>query len=151
MKTIFYLIAIVLTSCDPPIYSHIYRNNADHHLYYYRASSSEFDFIYPDTTIRHQEVDPNYIRGIRPRTSVNIGGFGTVEEYFQEFLPKDTLSVYFFHPDTLKKYPWETIRKDYNILKRYDLSIQDMQMLDYEVVYPPTEAMKDIKMYPPYE
>ena len=86
---------------------------------------------------------------IRSGSYVNVGGFGKVEEIFK-YLPKDTLSVYFFHPDTLAKYPWETIRKEYNILKRYDLSIEDMQLLDYEIAYPPTEMMKDIKMYPPY-
>jgi hypothetical protein len=58
--------------------------------------------------------------------------------------------------DTLNKYPWETIRQEYNILVRYDLSLQDMNMLrnrngDTEIQYPPDSRMRDMKMYPPYE
>ncbi|GHT56308.1 hypothetical protein AGMMS50233_07830 [Endomicrobiia bacterium] len=38
-----------------------------------------------------------------------------------------------------------------NILQRYDINLQDMINLNWEISYPPTEAMKDITMYPPYE
>jgi hypothetical protein len=71
-------------------------------------------------------------------------------------LDADTLSVYIFHADTLQKYTWEQIREDYKILKRYDLGINDIILLKNEygfpvIPYPPTEAMKNMKMYPPYE
>ena len=152
MKTLFYLstIVLLLNSCDPAVYKEIYRNNTDYTLHFYIADSPEIEFLYPDTIIAVNEVkfgEPS--ASIRSGSYVNVGGFGKVEEIFK-YLPKDTLSVYFFHPDTLAKYPWETIRKEYNILKRSDLSIEDMQLLDYEIAYPPTEMMKDIKMYPPY-
>jgi len=45
----------------------------------------------------------------------------------------------------------ETIREEYKVLKRYDLSIEDIQLLNYEIPYPPTEVMRGMRMYPPYE
>ena len=47
--------------------------------------------------------------------------------------------------------PWETVREDYIILQRYDLSIAELEKLNWTIYYPPAEAMKDIYMYPPYE
>jgi hypothetical protein len=66
-------------------------------------------------------------------------------------LPLDTLSVFIFHADTLDKYTWEEVRDNYKILVRYDLSLQNLQLLNYTITYPPDERMKNMKMYPPYE
>ena len=41
-------------------------------------------------------------------------------------MPNDTLSFFFFHVDTVRKYPLEILQKDYKILRRYDLSSQDI-------------------------
>jgi len=38
----------------------------------------------------------------------------------------------------------------YSALKRYDLTLEDLQRLDWKITYPPTEAMKDVKQWPPY-
>ena len=61
------------------------------------------------------------------------------------------MSIYLFDAETVDNTPWETIREEYKVLKRYDLSLEDIQFLDYEISYPPTEQMKDMRMYPPYE
>jgi hypothetical protein len=57
------------------------------------------------------------------------------EDTFRE-MPSDTLSLYVFHPDTLNVYDWPTIRNRYKILKRYDLSIEDLQRADFTISYP---------------
>ena len=54
------------------------------------------------------------------------------------------------------KYDWKDVRENYRILKRYDLSIKDLTILENSrgipvIVYPPSEIMKGMKMYPPYE
>ena len=36
------------------------------------------------------------------------------------------------------------------IIQRYDISLQDLQCLNWMLTYPPSENMKDIKMWPPY-
>ncbi|NWO28348.1 hypothetical protein [Capnocytophaga sp. oral taxon 903] len=65
-------------------------------------------------------------------------------------LPKDTLSIFIFSSDTLNKYSWEEVRRDYKILKRYDLSYEDCVRLNFIVPYPPTPEMSRMKMYPKY-
>jgi hypothetical protein len=55
----------------------------------------------------------------------------------------------------LDAYTWEhessqTIIDNYLVLQRYDLGLEDIQKLGWSLPFPPTEAMKDMKMYPPY-
>lgn len=59
--------------------------------------------------------------------------------------------AFFLDKDVVDNVPWETVREDYMILQRYDLSIADLEKLNWTIYYQPTEAMKDIYMYPPYE
>lgn len=62
----------------------------------------------------------------------------------------DTLSFVIVSVDTLNKYSWDEIRSSYNILQRYDLSRNDLRLLDATIHYPPTETMRNMKMYPAY-
>jgi hypothetical protein len=111
---------------------------------YYDFSPS----AYPDTTlpinnyIGMSKVEPNEKQLVWE--SVN-------REDLVKSLPLDTLSVFIFHADTLNKYTWAEVRNGYKILKRYDLSLQNLQLLNYTIPYPPSEKMKNMKMYPPYE
>ena len=67
-------------------------------------------------------------------------------------LPHDTLSVFVLHADTVRQYSWEQICADNNIVVRYDLSKKDVQRFKNHIVpFPPTEAMRNMKMWPPYE
>ena len=56
----------------------------------------------------------------------------------------DSLRVYIFDALVLEQ------ELKYKTLKRYDLTLEDLRKLDWTIVYPPTEAMKDIIQYPPY-
>jgi len=105
---------------------------------------------YPDTTL---PIDPNKanIGGVPPYTKQVIYMNGVSYEKMIKSLPKDTLSYFLILEDTLLMYDWEEIRRDYKILKRYDLSLQDLKRLNYTIPYPPDDRMKDMKMYPPYE
>lgn len=60
----------------------------------------------------------------------------------------DTLSIYIFSRPSYKNTPWEILRSNYMVLKRYDLSIADLKKLNYKVPYPPTIEMAGMKMYP---
>lgn len=44
-----------------------------------------------------------------------------------------------------------SIDNHYPVLVRYDLTVSDLERLDYYIEYPPTEQMSVIHMYPPYE
>ena len=63
----------------------------------------------------------------------------------------NTLCLFVFDTDTFNTYSWEEIQDDYKILKRYDLSPQDLKALGRKISYPPDERMKNMKMYPPYK
>lgn len=62
----------------------------------------------------------------------------------------DTLMVFVFNEDTLNRYGLEYARKNYLVQQRYDLSLDDVKRLNWQLFFPPTEAMRDIKMWPPY-
>lgn len=123
-------------------------NNFDKDISYYFAFGGEGGIIYPDTIL------PILLTPPFPRAQKGQSGFydcNCTEEEIFEFIASDTLSLYIFHPDTLLKYDWQQIVDDYNILKRYDLSLGDLEALDFEIPYPPEESMQGMKMYPAFE
>ena len=79
--------------------------------------------------------------------------FGKITTTYKDFIQSygsDTIIIFIFNADTLSKYTWDEVRADYKILKRYDISWQEMEATKGKIYYPPTEAMKDIKQWPPY-
>ena len=75
---------------------------------------------------------------------------GCIENVFKREGYTDTVFVYVFDAELIENTSWEVIARDYLVLKRYDLTLKDLQRLDWEITYPPTEIMKDVKQYPPY-
>ena len=74
-----------------------------------------------------------------------------LEKVFKRDGYTDTVFVYIFDATIVENTSWDVIAKDYLVLKRYDLTLDDLQRLDWKITYPPTEAMKDVKQFPPYE
>ena len=79
-------------------------------------------------------------------------GSGTtcIEDIFKREGYTDTIFVYVFDAAVVENTPWEVVTRDYLVLKRYDLTLENLQRLDWKITYPPTEAMKNVKQYPPY-
>jgi len=140
-------------------------NNADHDIYvsyglgadYKWLGFHESDFFppYPDTSM----IDYVPEHQFEMINSKDTGGFDDdfpIEELFEEHLPADTLSIYIFHADTIANQSWDRIRDEYMVLKRYDLSLEDIKSLDKAdrgipqrtITYPPSEEMDDMRMYP---
>ncbi|GHT78968.1 hypothetical protein AGMMS50262_22190 [Bacteroidia bacterium] len=160
MKTfiINILILFVFTSCChyPTNYSLFITNNSVDALgcYYYLVwEGGKEGIVYPDTTL--VSLRTNEVIGIKAgQTFHDSRPLSPITEWISS-LPHDTLSVFFFSKDTLNAYSWEEIKLGYKILQRYDLSIEDINLLynKYgvpEIPYPPSEVMRDMKMYPPY-
>lgn len=101
---------------------------------------------YPDTTL--PTVKP-VLMHIRPQSSFNLYSRKPYEEVIAN-LPADTLSIYIFSKSVYKDTLWSNVHGRYLVLKRYDFSLEDLKKLNWEVVYPPTPEMKDIKQYPAY-
>ncbi|UZD37510.1 hypothetical protein OL230_06490 [Capnocytophaga ochracea] len=150
-KVLVTSIFLFFLSCIPkmdiiyPIY--IY-NNSEKPIGFYIPAGGEYGLPYPDTLLPNTD---NYIynREIRPKKHLQQDSWRKWKDVLKSF-PKDTLSIFIFSTDTLNKYSWEEVRRDYKILRRYDLSIQDLELLDYKVYYPPTPTMSRMKMYPKY-
>ena len=110
-----------------------------------------FTYSYPSPVKNPQfhKVISNSIN----RTGLRILSGDCYEELFHSKIsfPNDTLIVNIFDEEVLESNAWEDIGNNYMVLQRYDLSLQDLQQLNWQISYPPTEAMKDMKMYPPYE
>lgn len=154
MKTLFFKIGIfsflLLTFIACPNVEHIkdyfiIRNNSERELLVYLGISetSMGGTLYPDTIV--MEIRGNALAGpVKPN--------GYLTYAYTRSIHTDTLCFFIFDVDTLEKYSWEEIRSGYKILQRYDLDVTDeaMRKLNFEISYPPAEAMKHIKMYPPY-
>ena len=119
-------------------------NNSGKSIFYYLgvAPPSQGGFIYPDTSIY---LDSNErLRG--PVLPNSISSFS-----YRNNNNADTICLFIFDADTVKKYSWEEVRRGYKILQRYDMSKEDLKFIDCNFIYPPSEKMKDIKMFPPYK
>lgn len=103
------------------------------------------DTLLPDikTTARLKSIAKDVTR--------DVGMEGTTwKKKFKEF-GIDTMRIFILSADTVAKYKWEVIQKDYNILQRYDVSYKDLDKRHEPLYYPPTDAMKNIRMWPPYD
>jgi hypothetical protein len=147
---------------ETPTYNWFIENKSNHDINFFLAlgiHSLEYIFTeYPDTILPNQYISKDsidiykIISGTKQLIYISINK--KWEDCIKE-LSADTLSVYIFHTDTLQKYTWEEVRQDYKILRRYDLSSDDITSLRIKngapvITYPPDDRMKNMKMYPPY-
>jgi hypothetical protein len=129
---------------DYPLYV---QNNAEHSIKVYVNNDAGYKALYPDTVIADfKERLTMEIRGGEKKSVA--GGSARWESVFEVSVLSDTLSLFILHQDTLSKYPWQEIRKGYRILKRYDLTLEDLKRLDFNIPYPPDSRMNGVKMYP---
>lgn len=144
---LFCSILLLLTKCRDDGLSrsfHFYNNSGKPVCYYIPLFNSLY---YPDTVLPIKKPE---LYEINKQLHFSFGEGNLHEDALFAKLPADTLSIYFFDPDTLAKYDWSVIRQEYKILVRYDLSHADLKKLEWRFYYPPTEAMKNMKMYPEY-
>ena len=121
---------------------------------------------YPDTTIEgHLEwndVERRYhdyrVKAYRQNKEPLHSIWDSYEEMFEgdeygyKDYPNDTMMVFVFDADIIGKRIPDSFRDSLLLqeafMARYDLSLQDLQRLNWTLSYPPTENMKTIKMWP---
>lgn len=150
-KIIFFLLIILVpnVSCDI-LYDLCVYNKSDHGINVYLGLGETYydssrGSLYPDTVLAlHNNTYKTDVNGVYV--------YSVFSGWDQAYRKRgtDTISVFILHSDTVKKYSWDIIRSEYKVLKRYDLSLRDLRDLNYTIYYPPTRAMRTIKMYPPY-
>ena len=105
-------------------------NDSNHTIAYYVAAVG-IEHKYPDTAL----VSNKFEMGTIPPGGSTIWDSSVPFDRFFQLLPSDTLSIYLFHPDTLAKYDWSVIRSEYKVLKRFDISYDDLKSNDFKVTY----------------
>lgn len=101
-------------------------NNSNRGIYTYT------DFAYPDTLLNGHMVTTSIIP---PRGEGNHL-ISAKWESNVSCLKDSILIIVVLDTDTLQKYGWERVRKDYNILKRYDLTLEELETKQWKVTYP---------------
>src|SRR5690606_22324054 len=97
---------------------------------------------YPDTIL---PVTRPCLRRLPKETNFYVDSWVPWDKVFGK-LPADTLSIYYISHTVYENEKWDSIRIQRKILQRYDLSLYDLQKLGFSVYYPPTEAMRNMKM-----
>ncbi len=129
MKTnIVFLLFLILCgySCEKVV-DHVYsikiQNNTTDTIQFYAS------YVYPDTTIM---IEKPRLKMAYPSKYSYLDS----KEKWEDILPSDTISIYILSKDTVDKYSWDLIRSGKRILKRYDLSVKDLEKQNWTVTYP---------------
>ena len=164
---------LMLTACPTCDFTSTYTyvvNNSSHSISVYWASTATNTSAYPDTLLPDNPVLCGTDVYELIDDSVDANGGMAVFEYptslegfkklfsRKEHLPEGILSVFIMNTDALHHYSWEQIRENSNYIVRYDLRYDDIVKFaisekcnEFHIPFPPTEAMRDMKMWPPYE
>jgi len=155
MKKVLLLLVLLvaLTQCKKfpmdRLYSLYVKNHSDYSIIYVLRMNQETSTVY-DTILGNNPPSIDHVTTILSgQNKALLQGSVKISSYFDN-VPSDTISIYLFHIDTLKNNTWADVRDGYKILKRYDLSLEDLEYLDYKLSYPPDAKMLGVKMYPPY-
>lgn len=70
-----------------------------------------------------------------PNGTITLGRGGSWEDAFNEVVDQK-LRIFIFNASIVDNTPWETVKKNYMILKRYDLSFHDLDSLNWTITYP---------------
>lgn len=129
-RLVIYLFLLILAnSCElfsDRVYSFWIYNNSDVDLNYILG------FNYPDTLVPN---DYELIGSLKSFEKVPVDSKESWENVFNE-MPLDTLSVFIFSRDSLVELGWNKLISEYIILKRLELSIEDIRLNDWTITYP---------------
>ena len=143
-------IAIMVSTCKKEDENHHRRiviiNNSEKDIY------ACCDGTYPDTLgdVGGLTSNPDRFKvkaHTNNRNAIRMISGAFWEDVFKygNSIPSDTLMVFILDAALLES------RHGRNaIIQRYDLSLQDLQHVNWTLYYPPSPNMSAIKMYPPY-
>lgn len=110
----------------------------------------DFSINTQDTTFYCSNTGKTILFNVESHSTLKLNdgdAYSSWDSYLKSF------TVFILDGVTYEKYwqqPCDTIRKYVPVLQRYQLKLEDLQRLNWTITYPPTEAMRNVKMYPPY-
>lgn len=129
MKRLFVFI-LLIKSCTPydlHFYTIDINNKYNASIYYY------LNLTFPDTLL---PIENKYIIKINKSSFDVLDSEEPWSKKFSKIFPKDTLQIFFFNADTIAKYDWEYIRKNYKIMERRVYSKSDLEKNNWQINYP---------------
>ena len=76
---------------------------------------------------------------------------GSLESTFYAMFPNGIMQLKLYNSEILVCNSEYNDELDKCLLQEYEISFDDLEKLGWNLYYPPTPEMKDIKMWPPYE
>ncbi|MFN8205896.1 MAG: hypothetical protein U0T82_00610 [Bacteroidales bacterium] len=134
MKTIYLItlcLLIISMTCkeDDYLKLRIY-NNSNAPIY------ATWSLDFPDTTLTYVQdptLDPQFGR-VEAKNLQGKHYDSPTKEIFDG--SRDTLLVFIFDAPLLDSTPWDTVKANYLVLKRYDLSLDDLNSINWIITYP---------------
>jgi hypothetical protein len=155
MKNAVIIFSFLFVACNP------YKFEAGRHSYLMFENNSNLDIavdrnsllfsMYETSNILKSIIDANTVDMVVYANSTKRVLAGRGQPYEHKWFEKyDTLIIYVLdYKKILNTNPnIDTIDV---LLQRYDLTLDDLNKINWTLSYPPDERMKDIKMYPPYQ
>ena len=125
------------------------KNESGYMLSCFVADGINSGFSYPDTLLPAYP-NPFCIANSILESGWIFGRKGSWESILS-YTHSGVLSVYIFKQEDVDNLGWKYLSEHNGYLVRYDLRLNDLRLLNDTLYYPPTPAMKDINMFPPYE
>ena len=101
-------------------------NNSNQSIYF------TISFIYPDTVLNS---DPTSDISFRiQKLSYKVDKYRRCLE--GDFNYTSKIMCFIYDANTLETTPWDTVAKKYLVLKRYDLSLADLERMNWTITYP---------------
>ncbi len=94
---------------------------------------------YPDTTLSDENewlVGRNTEQIAKPHSKISSFPSDNRETWFKANFPCDTMMVFVFDSYVMTNLPWEQVKNEYLVLKRYDLSLDDLNRMSWTISYP---------------
>jgi hypothetical protein len=138
MKHAFFIlllaVIVALPGCLPHYVLFSVNNQSSKQIYYSYATS------YPDTSINIGYIKPGSTATpsvlLGPGQQFTMSAPSSLDDYFASLIPSDTLLVFIYDAKVVMTTPWDSIVNNYIILKRYELSIDNIKKMKNVIVYP---------------
>ena len=101
------------------------------------ALYASYAYSYPDTSIDSYDItNAPYRHKAEINSTITLIADDSWGKIFLHNIDSDTLMVFVFDAHVLETTPWDTVKANYLVLKRYDLSLQDLENMNWTITYP---------------
>lgn len=98
--------------------------------------ASFLQYNYPDTSIQPQNTPGFNAISVEPFSENVHLTFVKWEKLIPQNNSQNTLMLFIYSADTIMAKRWTEIQAEYNILKRYDLTLEQLKNQNWKVIYP---------------